>query len=157
MHHNAVKTIILATIVASLTGCASYVVPKPSAITLESAMHSVGAGFREMKKAEGDLRTGLIPDEVEVTFNISASGEQGGKLFVEVSPLPTAPIQGKAGGEFSTKYTAQRGNQITIKFKNLMFADPSKTLLKDSVEAQKLFDLLKDPKNENAGPFYTPQ
>ncbi|MBI4001233.1 MAG: hypothetical protein HY348_05565, partial [Nitrospira defluvii] len=90
MNHNAIKTIILATIVASLTGCASYVVPKPSVITLESAMHSVGAGFREMKKAEGDLRTGLVPDEVEVTFNISASGEQGGKLFIEVSPLPTA-------------------------------------------------------------------
>lgn len=119
---------------------------------LESAMHSVGAGFREMKEAEGDLRTGLVPDEVEVTFNISASGEQGGKLFVEVSPIPigSTPIQGKAGGDFSTKYTAQRGNQITIKFKNLLFADPSKTLLKDSVETQKLLNIIKDPQNRDA-------
>src|SRR5664280_186299 len=142
MYHKAIKTAILAIMLVSLTGCASYVVPNPSAITLESAMYSVGAGLREMRKGEGDLRTGLIADEVVVTFNISASGTQGGKLYVEVSPIPlgATPILGKAGGEVSTQYTAQRGNQITIKFKNLMFADPAKTQFKNSVETQNMFN-----------------
>jgi hypothetical protein len=146
----------LAIIISLLTGCATYVVPQPSAITLESAMYSVGTGLREMRRGEGDLRTGLIPEEVTVTFNISASGEQGGKLYVEVSPIPlgAVPIKGNAGGDLSTSYTAQRGNQITIKFKNLLFADPKKTQFKDSVETQKMFDLLSDPKNANVGPFY---
>ena len=155
MHYKAIKAMVLTTIVASLTGCASYVVPKPGNITLQNAMQSVGEGFKEMKKAEGDLRTGLIPDEVEVTFNISASGEQGGQIYVEASPLPTFPVQGKAGGEASTKYTAQRGNQITIKFKNLVFADPSKTMLKDPETAQKMLDILRDPKNKD-GVFFIP-
>jgi hypothetical protein len=156
MNNIAIKTIVLGIMLVSLTGCASYVVPNPSAITLENAMYSVGAGLREMRRGEGDLRTGLIPEEVEVTFNISASGDQGGKLYVEVSPIPlgVSPIQGKAGAELSAKYTAQRGNQITIKFRNLLFADPSKTQFRNSVETQKMFDLLSDPKNANTGPFY---
>ena len=156
MQHKAIRTIILAIISASLTGCASYVVPNPGAITLESAMYSVGAGLREMRRGEGDLRTGLIPEEVDVTFNISASGVQDGKLYVEVSPIPlgVTPIQGKAGGDISTSYTAQRGNQITIKFKNLLFADPAKTQFKNSEETQKMFDLLKKKENADGGPFY---
>jgi hypothetical protein len=119
-------------------------------------MYSVGVGLREMRRGEGDLRTGLIPEEVDVTFNISASGAQDGKLYVEVSPIPlgAVPIKGNAGADLSSSYTAQRGNQITIKFKNLLFADPKKTQFKDPVETQKMFDLLSDPKNVNAGPFY---
>jgi hypothetical protein len=145
-----------AIVLSCLTGCASYVVPQPGAITLESAMYSVGVGLREMRRGEGDLRTGLLPEEVTVTFNISASGDQGGKLYVEVSPIPlgAVPIKGNAGGELSTSYTAQRGNQITIKFKNLLFSDPAKTQFRNSIETQKMFDLLSDPKNVNAGPFY---
>lgn len=145
MRHNAVRTMVLTTIAAALTGCTS-VVPKPSAITLQEAMHSVGEGFRMMKDAEGDLRTGLVPEEVEVTFNISASSELGGKLYVELSPIPinSTPMHAKAGGDAAIKSTAERGNQITIKFKNILFADPSKTLLKDPVETKRIFDLLKE-------------
>jgi hypothetical protein len=71
-------------------------------------MQSVGIGLRQLREAEGDMRTGLIADEVDVTFNISASGEQGGKLSVEMTPIVTTG--GKAGGEVSTKYSAERGN-----------------------------------------------
>lgn len=74
------EIIVLVILIIALAGCASTVVPKPSAITLESAMASVGTGLLQMREAEKGLRTGLIADEVQVTFNISASGEQGGKL-----------------------------------------------------------------------------
>jgi hypothetical protein len=69
-----------------------------------------------------------------------------------LSPIPVGsmPIQGKAGSELSGKYSAQRGNQITIRFKNIIFADPSKTPLKDAKAIQEILDVLKDPKNTNS-------
>ncbi len=44
-------------------------------------------------------------------------------------PIPTAPIGGKVGGEFSSSYTASRGNQITVRFRNVAFS--KKTTTKD--------------------------
>lgn len=112
-----------------LTGCAMMVVPEPSKISLESALRSVGKGLVEMKQGQTEqnkgenFMTGLIPSEVEVTFNISASGTDNGKIYVEMSPIPASiPIPGKAGAELGTSYTAKRGNQITIKFRSLLFS-----------------------------------
>jgi hypothetical protein len=119
-----------------LGGCATHVVPIPSAITLESALVSVGQGLVAMKQAQlqqnqgKEFSTGLLASEAEVTFNVIGSGQQGGTLFVEMSPVPTAPAAGKAGGELSTSYTASRGNQITIKFRSVAF---SKKTTKDDV------------------------
>lgn len=97
-----------------------------------------------MRDAQGELRTGLIADEVQVTFNISASGDQGGGLKVEMTPIPTnPPLGGTIGGELSTKYTAQRGNQITIKFKNIMTANTKDTLLKDFNGLKELVEFIK--------------
>jgi hypothetical protein len=113
-----------------LLGCASWTVPKPGNITLEDALESVGRGLVQMKKAEleanegKDFKTGLLASEAEVTFNISAAGSQGGKLYVEVTPLSAigAGSSGRAGAEASTEYKASRGNQITIKFRNVAFS-----------------------------------
>jgi hypothetical protein len=124
-----IKTIVAITFAITFIGCASYVVPKPGKITLEDAMRSVGQGIVEMRKAQGEIKTGLFTDEVVVVFNISATGEQGGKIYLEMSPIVTSA--GKAGGELSGKYTALRGNQITIKFKNLITSSTKDTLLRD--------------------------
>lgn len=112
-----------------LVGCASQVVPRPGTITLEDAMRSVGQGIVEMRKAQGEVKTGLLADEVTVVFNVSATGEQGGRLYLEMSPV-VVPA-GKAGGELTSKYVAQRGNQVTVKLKNIITADTTKTLLKE--------------------------
>ena len=125
--------------------CATTVVPKPGEITLEAAMTSVGKGLIAMRKAQGGLRTGLIADDVEVTFNISASGEQGGSLMVEMTPVPTAPLFGGAKGELSTRYTAQRGNQITIKFKNIMTCSTN-TMIDDIEKLKNMVDYIKSQK-----------
>jgi len=113
-----------------LSGCATAVVPNPSAITLESALISVGKGLVAMKQAQleqnagNEFRTGLLASEVDVTFNVIGSGQQGGKLYVELSPIPVgaAPIGGKVGGELSSSYTASRGNQVTIRFRSVAFS-----------------------------------
>ena len=136
---------VLIILALALAGCARTVVPKPGAITLESALESVGTGLRKMREAEGGLRTGLICDEAQVTFNISASGTDAGKLYVELTPIPTnSPTGGKVGSELSSNYTAQRGNQITIKFKNIMTASNKDALIKDTMELNKLLEIIKN-------------
>jgi hypothetical protein len=121
--------VVIAVIVAGtlgVTGCATTVVPKPGNVTLEKALASVGRGLVGMKNAQleannnKDFHTGLVPSEAEVTFNVSASGSQNGELHIELSPVPTIPVGG--GANFGTSYVATRGNQITIKFKSLVFA-----------------------------------
>ncbi len=127
-----------------LTACSTQtVVPKPGAITLEEAMKSVAAGLVEMKAAEVGMKTGLIPSEVTVTFNISATATDQNKLVVEVGAPAGAPVGGKIGGEAGSSATSQRGNQVTVKFSNILFA-PDNTLLKykTAEEIKELFDVL---------------
>ena len=141
--HLCVLVLTFGSIAVLLTGCASVVVPQPAQITLQEAMKQVGEGLKSMKEAQGGLRTGLVPDELEVTFNVTASGEQGGKLTLEATPIVTVPnIGGKA--ELSNAYTAKRSNQITLKLKNIMYADPSKVLAKDPAALRELLTIIND-------------
>lgn len=113
------------------SGCATMVEPQPGKITLEEALSSVGRGLVELKKSQlaandgKEFRSGLLPSEAEVTFNISASGEQSGKLFVEITKTP-ADASLKKGAELGSSYTASRGNQITVKFRNIAFSKTTK-------------------------------
>jgi hypothetical protein len=142
--HLCVLVLTFGSIAVLLTGCASVVVPQPAQITIQEAMKQVGEGLKSMKEAQGGLRTGLVPDELEVTFNVTASGEQGGKLTLEATPIVTVPnIGGKA--ELSNAYTAKRSNQITLKLKNIMYADPSKILAKDPGALRELLEIINDP------------
>ena len=135
-----------ATVLAGLlvAGCAtSHVVPKPSKITLENALKSVGRGLSEMKEAQKDLKTGLVPSEVTVTFNIVASASKSGKLYIDLSSPLVAGVTAKAGGEIGSQLAVQRGNQITVKFTNLLLADKDKLVFSKSPdEIVKLFDAL---------------
>ena len=135
--------VILGTAVALASCRSTTIVPEPGKITLEDAMKSVGAGLVAMHSAEGNLRTGLVPSEVTVTFNISASATDAEKLYVEVGAPAAAPVTGKAGGEVSTTSTSTRGNQITIKFSNLLFAgDDFLIKSKTGDDIKKLFEAL---------------
>ena len=120
--------------VGLLASCARGIVSKPSSITLESAMESVGRGLVRMKHAQVEenggkpFSSGLVASEAECTFNIAASGNDNGKLYVEMSPIPAStPIAGKVGGEVGSSYTASRGNQITVKFRTILFGKTTKT------------------------------
>lgn len=126
------KPVIPALAVSMLaSGCATILEPQPGKITLEEALASVGRGLVELKneqiKANGgkEFRSGLLPSEAEVTFNISASGEQSGKLFVEITKTPVDSTL-KKGSELGSSYTASRGNQITVKFRNIAFSKTTK-------------------------------
>lgn len=134
------KTVIAFCLIALLTGCATTVESKPGKITLEQAMSSLGRGLVQLKQAQiqqnngQDFKSGLLPAEAEVTFNVTASGEQSGKLFVEVSNTPVS----KAGADIGTSYSASRGNQITVKFRNIAFSKT--TTGKDTVTVEGVTD-----------------
>lgn len=126
------KVLVPILVFSALTsGCATMVEPQPGKITIEEALSSVGRGLVQLKKAQlkendgNEFRSGLLPSEAEVTFNISASGEQSGKLFVEITKTPVDSIF-KKGAELGTSYTATRGNQITVKFRNIAFSKTTK-------------------------------
>ena len=133
----------------STSACATgKVVPEPSNITLEAAMKSVGEGLKQMKDAQGDIKTGLLPSEVTVTFNVTASASDNSKLAITVSTPQAAqlPVSGSLTGELSSAISAARGNVITIKFTNLLFA-PEKQLLTMKT-AKEIEEILKTLKGE---------
>jgi hypothetical protein len=101
-----------------------------------------------MKEAQGDIKTGLLPSEVMVTFNVTASASDNKKLAITASTpqAPQLPISGSLTGEMGSALSAARGNVITIKFTNLLFA-PEKQLLTIKT-AKEVEEILKALKNE---------
>ncbi|OHB77412.1 MAG: hypothetical protein A2Z25_01245 [Planctomycetes bacterium RBG_16_55_9] len=141
---NLMKMGVTVALVAGLAGCASSrIVDQPSKITLEEALKSVGQGLHDMKEAQKDVKTGLIPAEVSVTFNIAASGSDDGKLYVELSSVPVQAGMAEGHGELGSKLSAERGNQITVKFVNLLLAGKDTVVFdKTPDEIQSLLDTL---------------
>jgi hypothetical protein len=85
---NMWRLALFATIVivgSTMFGCATArVVPEPGKITLEDAMEQVAKGLNKMYESGKNYpKTGLIPTEVEVVFNVSASAKDEGKLVIE--------------------------------------------------------------------------
>ncbi len=128
---------------ASLTvGCAS-VVPKPGTITLENAMLEVAKGINGMYDLrKGHPKSGLIPSEVSVTFNVSASSAKGGKLYVEAGANVGEVVKiGKVGGEAGIQLQASRGNTVTVKFVNVLLSGKDTLIM--AKKASEIGELLK--------------
>jgi len=143
-----VKIIYSTVLVSSLIfagGCANHVVSDPGKITLEEAMESLGRGFVRLKKAQREenggspFKTGLLPSEAEVTFNISASAEDTSKLYVEVTKTPLNRSK-TSGGEIGSTHTSSRGNQVTVKFRNIAFSKTTKNAKAGTVTIEGVTD-----------------
>jgi hypothetical protein len=145
MTQKAVLGIIIAASL-SISACATHkVVPDASSISLQDAMKSVGEGLKQMKDAQGNLTTGLLPSEVVVTFNVTASASDGSKLVITSSTqVPQLPVSVGFTGDLSSAISAARGNVVTIKFTNLLFA-PEKQFLTSGKpeEIEKIIKILK--------------
>jgi hypothetical protein len=129
----------------SMFACATgKVVPTPSDITLEAAMKSVGDGLRLMKEAQGEIKTGLLPSEVTITFNVTASASDSTKLAIAVSTPQQVPVSGSLTGDLSSAISAARGNVITIKFTNILFAPKDHLVTtKSATDINAILDVLK--------------
>ncbi len=133
---------------SGLTGCATQqIIPEPGKITLEAAMAEVAAGLNNMYDIRKDHpKSGLVPSEVTIVFNVSASAKDEGKLYIEAGATTADVLKiGKAGAEVGSKIESARGNQVTIKFSNLLFA-PKDTYVttKDPGDIGKLLKALKE-------------
>lgn len=141
--------VVILIIGIALSGCASQrVVPKPSTITFEQAMEQVANGLNKMYDIGKDHpKSGLTPAELTIEFNISATGTDKGKLFIEAGANTADTLQvTKAGAEASSEIQASRGNRITIKFTNIFLSTSKDSLImvKDPDEIVKLLDVLKE-------------
>lgn len=133
---------------ANLIGCAMVTTgPEPGKITLRDAMNDVANGLNDMYKIRSQgPKSGLLPAEVTIVFNVSASTKDAGKLYVEAGATPVDVLKiVKAGGEVSSEIATARGNQITIKFMNVAFA-PKDTLLTmvDATKLETVFNAIKN-------------
>jgi len=150
MNQRTLLGILVAASLSMVAGCCGgtkWIVPEPSKITLEAAMKSVGEGLKQMKTAEGDIKTGLLPSEVTVSFNVTASATDSTKLAVAVGtpPAPQIPVSGSVTGDLSSAITASRGNTITIKFTNLLFAPKEQLItMKKTEDIEKILKVLRE-------------
>ena len=129
----SLRNYLLILLLPGLFGCASkQVVSQPSEITLDRAVAEVAKALQQVKAVEQDTETGLIPAEVVLTFNITASGEDNQKLYLELAP--DSGQSSKGGAETTSGSSASRGNQITITFKNLLLTDDETLLSKKTPE-----------------------
>ena len=110
--------ICAATTAVMCAGCCSTRPPAP--MTVDAAMQQVAAGLNAFSAMNLDKRSGLMPDEVTIVLNLteekSTSAEAQGTL---------AQGPGKLMVDFSHQVTETRGNQITLKFQNVLLAEKS--------------------------------
>lgn len=115
-----------------MVGCASLSpadVAKPSDITLESALKSVGQGLNDMYVAQKGLKTGLIPTEVTVTFNLSVSASDSKTLALDFTKAAS-----KVGINSEQAAEADRSNSVIVKFVNILVLPTDSLLQKKSSE-----------------------
>jgi hypothetical protein len=117
-------------------------VVQPSEVTLEEALTSVGRGLLNMHKAQEGLKTGLVPTEVSVSFNLGVSAKDSSKLTLDFSRASEAAVkkESKVGLEVETSSEGSRANVITVKFVNLLALPESSIVQKKS--ASEIKDLI---------------
>jgi hypothetical protein len=127
--------------------CSTKNVADPKDITLSNALVSVALSLNAMREAASTNQPfGLFPSDVEVTFNISAAQDNTGTLHLDLSTPAASPVTASAGGSLGFHSTASRGNQITVKFSNLLLADPTNTLV--GQKGTNIVDLIKYLRHE---------
>jgi len=115
-------------------GCCTH--PDRATMTVDAAMRQVAGGLNAFVAMPLDKRTGLVPDEVTVVLNVtrttdSTAGVNGG---LAVDP-------GKLVVDFSRRDSETQGNQITLKFSNLLLAN--KSTLAGSLTPAQIDDLIR--------------
>ena len=80
-------------------------------------MFDLGQSFAEFQKGTGGQRVGLIPCEVDVTFNLSLSGKDNTDLGLTVESASFG-YKGEAEGK--------RSNQVNMKLRHIACLDKSK-------------------------------
>jgi hypothetical protein len=112
-----------------LAGCATFGprdVAEPSDITIKAAMHEVAEGLVELRKEldREKMKVGLLVDEVNVNFNVTANATDTRKLSIDLSngAATTSVINAAFKASDELVATGARGNTVQIKLKNIYTA-----------------------------------
>lgn len=99
----------------------------------------------------GEDTSALYPSEVVVTFNISASSTDDGKLHVEAAHGQHDQQSVGVGGETGASLNATRGNTVTVRFTHILFA-PKDTLIQAATakELQQKWNVIKGHATDDA-------
>ncbi|WP_146770284.1 hypothetical protein [Mesorhizobium hawassense] len=124
---NISKIACLVVFPIALAGCGTFTpreIAEPSRVTVRDAIFEVADSLRDVQdRVPANKRSGLIADEVTVVFNVAASSTVTDKGGLTISNVPLAGGTLGANAETQNVSAANRGNTITIKFKNLATAD----------------------------------
>jgi hypothetical protein len=127
------KTISLGVIALAFQGCASLApvdVIRPSEISVDAALKSIGTGLKEMQIAQDGLKTGLFVSEATATIVLGVSASDASKLTLDFSKSSI-----EAGASKEGKSEGKRENTITVKFVNLLSA-PESSLIQKKTPAE---------------------
>ncbi len=114
------RTMLLGIIGLALV-CGGCCAPQSRApMTVDAAMQQVAAGLNAFSAMNLDKRSGLMPDEVTVVLNVTEEQTTSGEAQVGTTQGP-----GKLLVDFSRQRTETHGNQITLKFQNVLLAEKS--------------------------------
>jgi hypothetical protein len=114
----------------ALQGCTSLApvdVIRPSEISVDSALKSIGSGLKEMQLAQDGLKTGLFVSEATATIVLGVSASDSSKLTLDFSKSSI-----DAGASKEGKSEGKRENTITVKFVNLLTAPENSLIHKKS-------------------------
>lgn len=107
----------------ALSSCANVAareVADPDAITLRTAVYDVADTMHGLvQRTKERKKVGMFLDEATVVFNISSKSGGTDSLKLAAAGLPVAPATIGANAETSVTSEGLRGNQITLKFKNV--------------------------------------
>ena len=121
-------------------GCCSA--PKPAPMSMSAAVRQVAEGLNAFSAMPLEKRSGLMPDEVTVVLNITNTKETS---FDVQGNLVEGP--GKLMVDFSHQDAETRGNQITLKFQNVLLAEKSSIV--GSKSPDEIATLLQGVTNQN--------
>jgi len=118
---------VLAGVLLVCAGCSAPRARAP--VTVDAAMRQVAEGLNAFSAMNLDGRSGLIPEEVTVVLNVTRAEQ------TEVGAQAGASVDaGKLLVDFSHERTETRGNQITLKFQNILLAEKSSVVGSKSPE-----------------------
>lgn len=123
---------IVALMSGALANCASFTpeqVAKPSDISLDTALNNVADSLHRLQdKYANKKKIGMMVDEVQVQFDIAVAASNGGQAQLNVAQVPLGAAGGTLGAsaQHQESANANRGNTITVTFRNIATADLSK-------------------------------
>lgn len=107
---------LAASILIVCAGCRTTPQPMP----VDQALRQVAEGLNAFSAMNLDQRSGLLPAEVTVMLNVTATRKTDAGVGLTTPDAPSRLMV-----DFAHEQTESRGNQVTLKFQNVLLADKS--------------------------------